>query len=186
MRFSLAAVVSVVLLTAHFIPFGWAQEPRVESSPPTRLLRLQGLRGSQACGEVQIVDNVEGPDSFQLSVQHLKPLTLYTVFLTHSRKEGALPAHYLAEFKTDRRGEGRLKLLTEIINVFASANQGVENRAGIADSMGAGALLNGATTVPLNFIRIYSAKANGVESVFGRSEGEKGGGLVLVSDSELP
>lgn len=186
MRFSFAAVAVVILLTAQFVPFGWAQGPPKKASSVTRSLQLKGILGSPACGEIQVVDNDDGPDSFQLSVRYLQVLTRYTVFLTHSKKEGALPAHFLAEFKTDRRGEGQLTLLTEIINVFASANQGVENRVGVADSMGAGALLNGATTVPLNYVRIYRASPNGIESVFGRSECEKGGGLVLVSDREFP
>lgn len=186
MRFSLAAVVVVIWLTAYFVPFGWAQEKVDDASLTNNTLLLRGPQGSKAIGEVRVVEEKDGPDSFQLTVKQLKALTRYTVFLTHSRKEGALPAHYLAEFRTDRLGRGQLKLITEIVNVFASANQGAENRIGIADSMGAGAVFNGATTVPLNIIRVYEATPNGVETVFGRSEGEKGGRLVLVSDRELP
>lgn len=141
-------------------------------------------RQGNPTGEVLIIDNPNAPDNFHLSVRNLKPNFRYTVFLGQSQTLGALPVEFVGEFSTDTDGRGTFHAVTEVINAFASANQVLEDANGVADVLAAGALANGANTIPLNWVRIY--EASGTISVFGGSEREIGGPLGPVSDVALP
>lgn len=137
-----------------------------------------------AYGKAIVVSNNRAPDIFLLKVSGLEPHTRYTVFLTENPTPGFLPAQFIGEFKTNRHGFGRLYLNTEIVNAFASSNQSLADDQGVADVPGAGAIANGANTIPLNWIRVYLAEGGG--NVFGSSEDDFGGGIVLTSDQALP
>ena len=146
-----------------------------------RLIRLSGDNGASGTA---IVVNKKGPDDFLLVTYRLKAHTRYTVFLTENPKPGLLPAQFIGEFKTNRKGFGTLTLNAEIVQAFASANQSLADDKGVADVPGAGALANGANTIALNWIRVYLADGGG--NVFGSSESKFGGGIALTSDKPLP
>lgn len=139
---------------------------------------------SDANGLIIVENHSAGPDSLLLQASGLAAHTRYTLFITQSATPGALPAQLLTEFTTDERGQGNVTLITEIGNAFASANQQLENEQGVADSAGAGGIANGANTIALNWFRVYAAE--GGMNVFGGSEDEQGGGLVLTSVEPLP
>lgn len=125
-----------------------------------------------------------GPDILHMTASGVEPGTAYTVYLT-KRPASAIPsAQFIGEFKTDRHGNGRLTLVAEIVNAFASANQSLADLQGIAGVAGAGGLGTGANTIPLNWIRVYFAE--GGMNVFGRREAEFGGGIALTSEDALP
>lgn len=139
--------------------------------------------GNSSAYGTAIVVSDRGPDIFRLRTFGLEPRTSYTVFLTESATPGTLPAQFIGEFRTNRRGSGRLSLRAEIVSTFASANQSAEDSLGIG-GVGSGALLNGANTIPLNYIRVYLAK--GVGNVFGPNEEQPGGPIALISQEPLP
>lgn len=151
-------------------------------------VRLVAQDGSNAAAGVTVVEDRKGPDQLRFNARGLKPRTRYTVFMAQSSTVGALPVQFLGEFTTDKRGRGQLNLTTEIIDAFATANQTLENNLGIADVRGAGALSNGANTIPLNYIRVYLGVASpgGLQSVFGTSDNKPGGGLVMSTTRALP
>lgn len=151
-------------------------------------VRLVAQDGSNASAGVTVIEDKRGPDQFRFRARNLKPQTRYTVFMAQSSTVGALPVQFIGEFTTNKKGQGQLNLTTEIIDAFASANQTLENNLGIADTPGAGALSNGANTIPLNFIRVYVGVASpgGLQSVFGTSEKKPGGGLVMSTRRPLP
>ena len=143
-----------------------------------------GPMAPDASGRFVVLDNHSGPDMFRLIARNLDPDTRYTVFLTQSSTDGALPHMFLGEFTTNGTGTGRMRLIVEIINGYDGANQSLEDGMGIADIAGAGKLTSGANTIALNFIRLYVAE--GGFNVFGPSESEFGGPLVLFSTDPLP
>lgn len=151
-------------------------------------VRLVAQDGSAAAAGVTVIEDKRGPDQFRFNAKGLKPRTRYTVFMAQSSTVGALPVQFIGEFTTNKRGQGQLNLTTEIIDAFATANQTLENNLGIADVRGAGALSNGANTIPLNYIRVYLGVASpgGLQSVFGTSEKKPGGGLVMSTTRALP
>lgn len=141
-----------------------------------------------ASGKVIIENELYGVDSFKLKAYGLNPNTRYSVFLTESPVPGALPAQFLGEFTSNKKGKGKFKAKTEIINAFASANQSEADDSGIANTPPpppAGAIANGANTIALDWIRVYVIPPAG-GNVFGGSENELGGPLVLTSDEALP
>lgn len=146
------------------------------------------LKGSDAAPDASgliIIENHDStPDTLLMQVAGLKAHTRFTLFITQSADGGRLPAQFLSEFTTDRRGQANVTLITEIGNAFASANQSLENEEGVADVAGAGGIANGANTIALNWFRIYAAE--GGMNVFGGSEAENGGGLALTSEQSLP
>ncbi len=149
-------------------------------------ISLSGNNG--VSGMVIIEDRPYRVDSLKLRANGLNPRTRYSVFLTESPVPGALPAQFLGEFTANKKGKGKFKVRTEIINAFASANQSVADNFGIADILPpppAGAIANGANTIALDWIRIYVIPPVG-GNVFGGSEIELGGPLVLTSDEALP
>jgi hypothetical protein len=150
------------------------------------IITLSGNNG--ASGKVTIEVEEYGVDSFKLKAKDLAPNTRYSVFLTESPVPGALPAQFLGEFTSNSKGKGKFKAKTEIVNAFASANQSVEDDLGIANMLPpppAGAIGNGANTIALDWIRVYVIPPAG-GNVFGGSESEPGGALVLRSDEALP
>lgn len=148
-------------------------------------IKLQGGGvAADASGRIIVINNESGVDTLLMRVRGLNANTRYTLFITESDTLGALPAQFLGEFTTNRRGKAKLTLITEIGNAFASANQILEDDFGIADTMGAGGIANGANTIALNWLRVYLAE--GGFNVFGGSEDERGGGLVLTSEQPLP
>lgn len=148
-------------------------------------INLTGIGpGAGATGTAIVVDRADGPDKMKLRVEGLPVNQRFTVFLTHSEIPGALPAQFIGVFTTNDKGKGTLKLRAEIINAFASANQGLEDGNGIAEIMGAGALARGANTIPLNYIRGYFAGPGG--NVFGPDESIPGGPIAFVSTQALP
>jgi len=151
------------------------------------IITLSGNNG--ASGKVTIEVEEYGVDSFKLKANDLDPNTRYSVFLTESPVPGALPAQFLGEFTSNSKGKGKFKAKTEIVNAFASANQSVEDDYGIANILPplppAGALGNDANTIALDWIRVYVIPPAG-GNVFGGSESEPGGALVLRSDEALP
>ncbi len=155
----------------------------------TIIITLSSDDNPKAAGKVKIENEPSGVDSFKLKVKGLKQNARYSVFLTNSATAGALPAQFLGEFKTNRKGKGRFRVRTEIVNAFASANEMLEDDNGIADIMGAGMFMKGAThpMIPLNWIRIYLIPPDNMGgNVFGGSENEPGGPLALTSDEALP
>lgn len=152
-----------------------------DESQGVNIVRLSGENGAHGTA---VVVNKKGPDDFLLVSYRLQPMTYYTVFLTESQTPGFLPAQFIGEFKTNERGFGTLSLNAEIVQAFASANQELADDQGIAAVRGAGAIANGANTIPLNWIRVYLAEGGG--NVFGPSESEFGGGIVLTSQHPLP
>lgn len=146
------------------------------------------------------------PDSLLLHVEGLQPLTDFTVFLTHSPQTGSLPAQFLGEFRTNLAGNSTFRARTEIFNAFASSNlagancqgDGFTDDNGVANSSDAGlcdlpgARINQATTVSLDWFRVYQAVAtdsfvNAVGgSVFGGHADELAGGHILTSTRPVP
>ena len=151
-------------------------------------VRLQAQDGSQAAAAVTVIEDKRGPDQLRFKAKGLKAQTRYTVFMAQSSTVGALPVQFLGEFTTDKKGRGQLNLTTEIIDAFATANQTLENNLGLAATPGAGALANGANTIPLNYIRVYLGVSSpgGLQSVFGTSAKKPGGGLVMSTKRPLP
>lgn len=188
MRKLLLGLATATFLAGVAIPFVGAQNARRRTSlfEQTLRIRLTNQSNRQIRAGVQVINRRQGPDSFRLLARGLKPRTRYTVFLTQSSTLGALPAQFIGEFRSNRFGNGELTLVTEIVNAFASSNQSLEDANGVADQFAAGALANGANTIPLNFIRVYEARGTNVQSVFGGSDQEVGGGLVLASTRPLP
>lgn len=157
------------------------------SASSDKLIRINlqgGGAAPEASGEIFVLNKESSVDTLLMNVRGLNAHTRYTFFITQSPTPGALPAQFLAEFTTDRRGKAQVVLLTEIGNAFASANQSFEDGLGVADVMGAGGIANGANTIALNWFRVYLAE--GGMNVFGGSEDEAGGGLALVSERALP
>ena len=148
-------------------------------------IHLSDPTGGLASGKVIIENEPEGVDTFKLKAKGLKPNARYSVFLTESPLPGALPAQFLGEFKANKKGKGKFKAVTEIINAFASANVAAQDDSGIS-GMGSGALAKGANTIPLDFIRVYIIPPNNKGgNVFGGSEDEPGGKpLVLTSGND--
>lgn len=143
--------------------------------------------GEGAYGEVEILSRENGPDSAVLTIRDLPPRSRISVFLTRFQEPGRLPAQFVGEFRTNKHGKGRLRLRTEIINAFASANQALEDENGEADVM-AGLLVEAggtANTIPLNWFRGYFVPEDG-GNVFGTSEDVAGGPIAFISEPELP
>ncbi len=164
----------------------YASDDEYDDEDEEIIITLSGNNG--ASGKVTIEVEEYGVDSFKLKANDLDPNTRYSVFLTESPVPGALPAQFLGEFKSNSKGRGKFKAKTEIVNAFASANQSVEDDLGIANippPPPAGALGNGANTIALDWIRVYVIPPAG-GNVFGGSESESGGALVLRSDEALP
>jgi len=139
-----------------------------------------------AAGQAMIIDNANGPDELIISVSGLPPSTRLTVFLTHSPITGALPAQFVGEFRTNPVGTGVFKARTEVTNAFASANQSLADASGIAEVLAAGALIAGANTIPLDWIRIYLGDATTLATVFGPGEGTPGGLLAVTATAPIP
>ena len=133
--------------------------------------------GTGSFGEVLILDNPTGPDKLRLKISNLPPNERFTVFLTRHQLPARLPAQFIGEFTTNKKGKGKLKLRAEIVNAFASANQTLEDYSGELDVVGAGNLpepLGGtANTIPLNWFRGYFVDLN-PHNVFGPDESTPG------------
>lgn len=142
-------------------------------------------------GVIIVEDNPKGPDSLTLRVRGMQPNQRVVLLITEDQKPGGLPAQMLGEFTTNERGQGRLKLRTEIINAFASANQSQSDDQGIAESgqtPPAGLLVSaggGANTIPLNYFRGYVVDGQ-IDNVFGPDENTPGGSPVFESVVALP
>ncbi len=139
-----------------------------------------------ATGTAEIRNNTSGPDSLDLRVERMPPNLRVTVFLGEDQTPGGLPVQFLGEFTTDHKGRGRLRVATEIVNAFATANQSMENELGIARNQGnfPDLLENGANTIPLNWFRGYAAVDSG--TVFGPDENTPGGPPVFIQETPLP
>jgi|GEM_PF-2380070 len=151
----------------------------------TGLIRIKLVGNERVSGKAIILNEPSGTDLLELKMRGLKPKSQYSVFLTESATPGALPAQFLGVFSSNKNGKGRFRALTEIVNAFASANESLEELNGIADVPGAGGIVRGANTIPLNWIRIYLVPPIG-GNVFGSSETKPGGSLVLTSEEALP
>jgi len=150
-------------------------------------IELQGIvLAPEATGTIEIHEHKDGPDRLDLRMDHLPPHLRVTVFICETSIPGSLPAQYLGEFTSDRHGHGRLKLETEIVDAFASANMSMQDASGIVHNTGnfPDALANGANTIPLNFIRGYAAE--GGVNIFGPDEDHAGGGPVFIHTTPIP
>lgn len=147
--------------------------------------------GAGATGTVTITDKPSGPDKLKLKIEGLPPKARITVFLTRHQGPGALPAQFIGEFTTNKDGEGKLKLNTEIVNAFASANQTREDAFGEAPpspppSPGTLPFAGGtANTIPLNWLRGYFVDIF-PHNVFGPDENTPGGAIAFLSTPALP
>lgn len=145
--------------------------------------------GALSFGEVSILDNPTGPDLLRLKIFNLPPNERFTVFLSRHHRPARLPAQFIGEFTTNKRGKGKLRLRAEIINAFASANQTEEDLRGEADVDGAGNLYfhfgGTANTIPLNWFRGYFVNLD-PHNVFGPDEITPGGPPAFISYPELP
>ncbi len=149
--------------------------------------------GGGATGQVLVVNNAEGPDQLNLSIDGLPPDERITIFLTRHQDPSKLPAQFIGEFTTNARGHGTLSLRAEIGDAFASANQELEDEFGEADVFGAGTLPvprgGTANTIPLNWFRGYFVdQIDGIppHNVFGPNEDTAGGAIAFISDPALP
>ncbi len=156
-----------------------------DDSNNARLIRIRLVGNERVSGKAFIFNEPSGTDLFVLKMRGLKPKSRYSVFLTESATPGALPAQFLGDFVSNKKGKGRFRALTEIVNAFASANESLEDLDGIANVPGAGGIVGGANTIPLNWIRVYLVPPTG-GNVFGSSETKLGGPLVLTSEEALP
>jgi hypothetical protein len=185
---TIAIALAVFCATGSSVSTAWAETfsiPLIDGSGTTK-------------GTARIINNRYGPDELLITVSGLPlPVTRYTVFLTQSATVGALPAAFLGEFSSSAycdgpyyfgcqpiAAAGTFSVTTEVANGFSGSNTTLTNAMGIADVPGAGALANGANTIPLNWIRIYAA--SGTLGVFGGSENEVGGPLVLRTATAIP
>ena len=138
---------------------------------------------------VVIDENPTGPDKLELQIDGLPANERITVFLTTHQGPGKLPAQFIGEFTTNKRGNGKLRLRAEIVSAFASANQIREDVFGEADDEEAGRLpvpsSGTANTIPLNWFRGYFVDIF-PHNVFGPDENTPGGAIAFISDPALP
>lgn len=179
-------------------------------SVPVRQAHAQGNTGvitikligsgvsPDATGTVQVIERRRGPDLMTLSARKLPPRSRITVLLTEDQAPGGLPAQFIGEFTTDRKGRGDLTVLTEVVNAFASgsplADQTDENPN---DGVVKGNVPGGHEPPPggtavihaLNWIRGYLVLPPGNEgavNVFGPDENTLVGPPVFISEPALP
>ena len=169
------------LVCAAFAALGIVALPQLAAAQSIPLVGADG-----AAGDATVLDDPDGPDQMMIRVSGLPGSTRFTVFLTHSPITGALPAQFLGEFTTQPNGKGHFKVVTEVTNAFASANISMTDALGIAEVLAAGALINGANTIPLDWIRIYRAEPDSLLTVFGSADGVPGGTLGLTALQPLP
>lgn len=142
-------------------------------------------------GFVKVWDHPDGPDRMILRVRGMDPNVRVVLLLTQDQKPGGLPAQMLGEFTTNAKGKGVLRIRTEVINAFASANVAQSDANGVAASgqnPPAGLLVSaggGANTIPLNFFRGYVVDG-AIDNVFGPDENTPGGSPVFESAVSLP
>lgn len=135
------------------------------------VVALVHLDGSDA-GEAVIESDENGPDTLALRRVRLAPHTRYTTFLAHGNRQlGSLPVQFVGEFTTDRQGNGKLKVSTEIVNAYVAVNS--------ADGA--------PQAIALDHIRIYRAEPENADeaTVFGVSELRAGGGLAITSSNRI-
>ena len=144
--------------------------------------------GPDVTGKVEIKNDPTEPDRLKLKIEGLPPNTRHTVFLTKHRLPSRLPAQFIGEFTTNRRGTGQLTVTAEIVNAFASANQAAEDANGEADVGGAGTVPAGggtANTISLNWYRGYFVDLM-PHNVFGPDENTLGGPPSFISEVGQP
>ncbi len=142
------------------------------------------IAGAGGSGTVEIRVNPTGPDKLKLKVKGMPANTVMTVFLTFHRTPGGLPAQFLGEFKTDKKGKGKLKLVTEIVNAFASANPSLDGGDGEEPGgTDVDKIDKGALRFPLNWFRGYRA---GGGNVFGTSDLTGGSARTFINAPGQP
>ena len=139
-----------------------------------------GQGGPNASGNVLIFHDADGDDKAIINVRGLAARTTFTFVMAQSPNPNTLPIYLLTEFKTDRRGTATFDVEAELFNAFIGVNVNLEDANGVADVGGAGAVANGASTISMDFFRVYNT--NGNANVFGRSSDELSGAIVLTSE----
>ncbi len=195
MRRKTVALTSVLVVTVLIMSLVSTQDSafakKGKKSKDLIIVDLIGLGpGAGAVGLVVIDEKRTGPDKLELRIDGLPANERITVFLTTHPGPGKLPAQFIGEFTTNKRGEGKLRLKAEIVSAFASANQDLEDDLGVADNSQAGRLpgppfFGTANTIPLNWFRGYFVDIF-PHNVFGPDENTPGGAIAFVSDPALP
>ncbi len=92
---------------------------------------------------------------------------------------------FLGNVTSDDFGQATISFTTEVVGAYAAHNHQFTDSSGIADVFAAGALSLGANTIPLDWIRIYFAVPDQVQSVFGVDDISPGGGLLMSSSTPI-
>ncbi len=191
MRRKTVALTSVLVVTVLIMSLVSTQDSAfAQKGKDLIIVDLIGLGpGAGAVGLVVIDEKRTGPDKLELQIDGLPPNQRITVFLTTHPGPGKLPAQFIGEFTTNKRGEGKLRLRAEFVSAFASANQTLEDAFGEANNPTAGQLrvpLGGtANTIPLNWFRGYFVDIF-PHNVFGPDENTPGGAIAFISDPARP
>jgi hypothetical protein len=92
-------------------------EDKTFSVTPIKIgLTASGKKIPFGSGFINIWNNPKGADKMVMRVRGLAPYQRVVLFITQDQKPGGLPAQILAEFTTNAKGQGFLKIRSEIVS----------------------------------------------------------------------